>query len=116
FGGVDLNAVMGTWSVIAGLLAAIAVILIMKPRSIRQSIDKISEGAKNSVIPALTTASEVGYGAAIASLAVFTVLTQGLFGTSDDPVILGAIATAVIAGVTGSSSGGLTITLESFGD
>src|SRR5699024_9298078 len=30
------------------------------------------------------------------------------------PVVLGAIATAVIAGLTGSSSGGLSITLESF--
>lgn len=116
FGGVELNEVMGTWSVIAGLLVAIAFILVLKPRAIRQSIEKISEGAKNSVIPALTTASEVGYGAAIASLAVFAVLTQGLFGLSDDPMLLGAIATTIIAAVTGSSSGGLTIALESFGD
>src|SRR5699024_5173509 len=99
-----------------GLLAAIALILMMKPRAIRQSIQKISEGAKNSVIPALTTASEVGYGAAIASLAVFAVVTQGLFGLSEDPVVLGAIATAVIAGITGSSSGGLTIALDSFSE
>lgn len=114
FGGVELSQVMGTWSVIAGLVAAIAVILVMKPGYISEAIGKISEGAKNAVVPALTTASEVGYGAAIASLAVFAVITQGLFSISDNPVILGAIATAVIAGLTGSSSGGLTITLESF--
>lgn len=114
FGNVELPAVLGTWSVLAGLLAAVVLILIMVPQSFGQCVKEISEGAKRSVVPALTTASEVGYGAAIASLAVFAVITNGLFSISDNPLILGAIGTAVIAAITGSASGGLSISLETF--
>lgn len=116
YGAIDLSKVLGTWSVLVGLVAAIIAILIIKPRSLRDCVVAFSEGAKRAVVPALTTASEVGYGAVIASLAIFAVVAEGLFGLSDNPLILGALTTAVISGITGSSSGGLSITLATFSD
>lgn len=116
FGATTLSALLGTWSVIIAMATAIIVIFIMNPRNFTEYVKGLSDGAKNAVVPALTTASEVGFGAVIASLAVFAAFQHHLFGISDNPVIIGTVATAVISGLTGSSSGGLSITLASFGD
>lgn len=43
-------------------------------------------------------------------------LRDSLFDVSNNPVIIGTIATAVISGITGSSSGGLSITLQTFAE
>lgn len=114
FGGVTLGAVLGVWSVLVGLVFGILLIFLLRPRNAATYLAGLSEGARNAVVPVMTTGSEVGYGAVIASLAVFAVITDGLFGISDNPLIVGTIATAVIAAITGSSSGGLSITMESF--
>lgn len=116
FGNTDIGAVMGTWSVVIAMATAILAIFLMKPGMFSTYIKGLSDGAKNAVVPAFTTASEVGFGAVIASLAVFAALQNSIFDVSNNPVVIGAIATAVISGLTGSSSGGLTITLETFGD
>ncbi|MGJ0183083.1 GntP family permease [Corynebacterium glyciniphilum] len=116
FGNTDIGAVMGTWSVVIAMATAILAIFLMKPGMFSTYIKGLSDGAKNAVVPAFTTASEVGFGAVIASLAVFAALQNSIFDVSNNPVVIGAVATAVISGLTGSSSGGLTITLETFGD
>lgn len=116
FGNTDIGAVMGTWSVVIAMATAILVIFLMKPGMFSTYVKGLSDGAKNAVVPAFTTASEVGFGAVIASLAVFAALQNSIFDVSNNPVVIGAVATAVISGLTGSSSGGLTITLETFGD
>lgn len=115
FGSTDLSSVLGTWSVTLGLVAAVALIFIFRPRSVVHYFSALSEGARNAVLPVFTTASEVGYGAVIASLAVFAVLQDQLFDLSDNPAVLGVVATAVISALTGSSSGGLSITMQTFG-
>lgn len=116
FGETTLSAVLGLWSVTTALVAAIISIFVLRPGSLRKLVTGLSEGARNAVLPAFTTASEVGYGAVVASLAIFVVIRDGLFGVTDNALVLGSLATAVIAGITGSSSGGLTITLQSFSE
>lgn len=116
FGATTLSAVLGVWSVTVGLAAAGALIFALKPRNFTRYVTSLTEGARNAVLPVFTTASEVGYGAVIASLAVFAVLQEQLFSVSDNPVIIGVVATAVISGLTGSSSGGLSITMQTFGE
>lgn len=115
FGGTTLSAVIGVWSVTVALVAAIVVIFLLRPRRAAEYVRGLSEGARNAVMPVFTTASEVGYGAVIASLAVFGMIRDDLFGLSSNPAVVGAIATAAISGISGSSSGGLSITLASFG-
>ncbi|MCG7300558.1 GntP family permease [Brevibacterium ravenspurgense] len=116
YGETTIGAVTGVWSVTVALATAILVIFLLSPRRFGAYIDSLSIGAKNSAVPIFSTASEVGFGAVIASLAVFAALQNSMFNMSDNPILLGAVATAVISGITGSSSGGLSITLTTFGE
>ncbi|SLM91057.1 GntP family permease [Brevibacterium yomogidense] len=116
FGNVTVADVIGVWSVTAAMLVAILSVFVLRPRRARAMVDELSEGAKNSVLPVFNTATEVGYGAVITSLAAFTVIRDGLFGMGGNAVLTSSATTAVISGVTGSASGGLAITLEAFGD
>ena len=115
FGATTLSSVIGVWSVTIALATAVIAIFLMRPKRAKDYVDGISEGAKTAVLPAFTTASEVGYGGVIASLAIFAVIREGIFEVSDNALVVAELSTAVIAAITGSSSGGLSIALESFG-
>lgn len=115
FGTTSIDSVAGIWSVTVAMLAGIILVFLARVGSFKEYVEGLTEGAKNAVLPVFNTASEVGYGAVIASLAVFAVIRDGLFGLSDNPVIVAAASTSGISGLTGSASGGLTITLQTFG-
>ncbi len=115
FGGTSLAQVAGIWSVTVGMVAGILAVFAMQPASLRDFVDGLSAGAKNAVLPVFTTASEVGYGAVIASLAVFAAVRDGIFGLSDNALVTSILSVSGISGLTGSASGGLTIALETFG-
>ncbi|MFC3848755.1 GntP family permease [Corynebacterium hansenii] len=115
FGGVELSGVIGVWSVTVALVTAILLIFALNPRKAKDYATGLSDGAKTAILPAFTTASEVGYGAVIASLAVFAVLRDGIFSVSENALVVSILSTGVISGITGSSSGGLSITLSTFG-
>lgn len=116
FGSTSLDSVLGLWSVTLGLFVAGLLIFALQPKRFAQYVKSLTEGAQNAVLPVFTTASEVAYGAVIASLAVFALVQSWVFSVSDNPIIVGVVATAVISGITGSSSGGLSITLQTFGE
>ena len=115
WGGTSISAVAGVWSVVVALAAAIvAVILINWNRlpALRQSMDA---GANASVLPALSVASLVGFGAVIAALPSFTIVRDWVLGIEGGPLVSLAVATNVLAALTGSASGGLTIALDALG-
>jgi len=116
FGATTLQSVVGIWSVTIALVTAIVVIFLMRPWNFRRHVEALSAGAKTAVLPAFATASEVGYGAVIASLAVFASIRGAIFEVSDNALVISAATTGLIAGITGSASGGLTIALSTFGD
>jgi len=66
-------------------------------------------------LPIFNTASEVGYGAVIASLAGFVIIRDMVLNVSSNPLISEAIAMNILAGITGSSSGGMSIALSTLG-
>lgn len=115
YGETSVSALTGLWSATTALVAGIVYVFLLKFRMVKDLVKGISTGARNAVIPAFTTASEVGYGAVIASLAVFVVISEGFFAVSENALITSVLATSGIAAVTGSASGGLTISLETFG-
>ncbi|WP_407166271.1 GntP family permease [Bradyrhizobium sp. ORS 111] len=115
WGGTSLTAVAGVWSVIVALAAAIvAVILCNWTRllALRQTMDA---GANASVLPALSVASLVGFGAVIASLPAFEMVRDRVLQIEGGPLVSLAIATNLLAALTGSASGGLTIALDALG-
>jgi H+/gluconate symporter-like permease len=115
WGATSISAVAGVWSVVVALAAAIAtVILCNRSRlpSLRESVDA---GANASVLPAVSVASLVGFGAVIAALPAFAVVRDWVLGIEGGPLVSLAVATNVLAALTGSASGGLTIALDALG-
>jgi len=115
WGATTISGVAGVWSVVVALAAAIAtVILCNRPRlpSLRQSMDA---GANASVLPAVSVASLVGFGAVIAALPAFEIVRDWVLAIEGGPLVSLAVATNVLAALTGSASGGLTIALDALG-
>jgi H+/gluconate symporter-like permease len=115
WGATTISGVAGVWSVVVALAVAIAtVILCNRPRlpSLRQSMDA---GANASVLPALSVASLVGFGAVIAALPAFEIVRDWVLAIEGGPLVSLAVATNVLAALTGSASGGLTIALDALG-
>jgi H+/gluconate symporter-like permease len=116
WGGTSLSAVAGVWSVAVALAAGILALLILNFRrlpSIRQSMDS---GANASVLPLLTVASLVGFGAVVAALPAFAVVREWVLSIGGGPLVSLAVATNVLAALTGSASGGLSIALDALGE
>ncbi len=69
-----------------------------------------------SLLPVFNTSSEVGYGAVIASLPAFAIIRDAVLNIAPgNPLISAAVAVNVLAGITGSASGGMSIALAALG-
>jgi H+/gluconate symporter-like permease len=115
WGGTSLSAVGGVWSVVVALAAAVVTVIAVnwsRLPALRQSMDA---GANASVLPAVSVASVVGFGAVVAALPAFSVVSQWLLSIGGGPLVSLAIATNVLAALTGSASGGMTIALDALG-
>ncbi|MBI2740725.1 MAG: GntP family permease [Rhodospirillales bacterium] len=115
WGATSLSAVGGVWSVAVALAAAIVALLLVSGRrlpTVRLSMDA---GANAAVLPALSVASLVGFGAVVAALPAFAVVREWVLGIGGGPLVSLAIATNVLSALTGSASGGLTIALDALG-
>ncbi len=72
-------------------------------------------GANAAVLPAMSVASLVGFGAVVAAMPAFAVVRDAVLGIGGGPLVSLAVATNVLAALTGSASGGLTIALDALG-
>lgn len=116
FGNISLNSVIGLWAIICALVLACVTIIILNWKYFKDIKDTIQQGVSSSFLPIFNTASEVGYGSVIASLAGFIILRDFLVGIApNNPLISEAIVINVLAGITGSASGGLSIALNTMG-
>jgi H+/gluconate symporter-like permease len=99
------------------MLIASLVTMILNLRRFLNRNKTLSEGAVNSMLPTFNTGSEVGYGVTIASLAGFALIRSAVVNvTPDHPLISASIAVNLLAGITGSASGGMSIALAALGD
>jgi H+/gluconate symporter-like permease len=96
------------WSLIIGCVLAAGCFW----RHIESHQRTLNTGAANSVIPALNTAAGVGFGTAAAAMAGFKVVSNFLVSIPGNPLISMVLATFVLCGITGSSTGGAGIMLE----
>jgi H+/gluconate symporter-like permease len=116
FGAVTVADVRGIWSSIMALLVACVLLIACSSRCRRRLGEILKAGAMDSLLPVFNTASEVGYGATIAALPAFAVIKSALLNfVPSNPLVSEAAAISVLAGITGSASGGLSIALESLG-
>lgn len=111
------GAVVGTWSLIIALILGVALVIIFNYKRFEGGITNcLKDGVQGSFLAVMNTASEVGYGNVIKSLAGFSLVAAGMLSISANPLIGEAISSSVLAGITGSASGGLSIALATFAD
>lgn len=115
WGGTSLSAVGGVWSVVTALACGIATVLAINRRRIPQLRATIDAGANASVLPVVSVASLVGFGAVVAAMPAFAAVRDAVLGIGGGPLVSLAVATNVLAALTGSASGGLTIALDALG-
>jgi H+/gluconate symporter-like permease len=102
---------------IIALIAANITVLLINLKKFSNLNKSLSDGAMGSMLPTFNTGSEVGYGVTIASLAAFAIIKEAVVNISPgNPMISEVVAINVLAGITGSASGGLTIALGALGD
>jgi H+/gluconate symporter-like permease len=116
WGSTSLTAVGGVWSVVTALAAAIATLILVSYRRLPTLRESMGAGANASVLPVLSVASLVGFGAVVAALPAFALVRDWVLSIEGGPLVSLAIATNILAALTGSASGGLTIALDALGD
>ncbi|ACB95035.1 GntP family permease [Beijerinckia indica] len=116
FGSTTLAAVGGVWAVVVALAAAIITLVAVNYRHLPTLRATIDAGANASVLPALSVASLVGFGVVVAAMPAFNMVREWVLGIEGGPLVSLAVATNVLASLTGSASGGMTIALDALGD
>ena len=115
WGSTSLSAVGGVWAVVTALAAAIAILVVLNLNRLPTLRETMDAGANAAALPVLSVASLVGFGAVVAALPAFALVRDRVFGIEGGPLVSLAVATNVLASLTGSASGGLTIALDALG-
>jgi len=103
------------WALIIGLvLGIVSVFIFGGGRAVKGFVPNSKDAVAGSMLASLNTASEFGFAGVIASLPGFKVAANGLMSIPN-PLINEAITVNVLAGVTGSASGGLSMALGAMG-
>ena len=110
------TVVAATWAVEGALLLGILTVFAFAWRPV---LPKFADGSKvaiaGALLAALNTASEYGFGGVIALLPGFELIADKLRAIPN-PLVNEAISVTVLAGITGSASGGMSIGLAAMGD
>ena len=115
WGGITVASVSGIWSVIVALIVAILVLVALNRQRLPSLRATVDAGSNASVLPILSVASLVGFGAVVAALPAFAMVAEWVLSIDGGPLVSLAVSTNVLSALTGSASGGMTIALESLG-
>jgi H+/gluconate symporter-like permease len=112
----QVPAVVAIWAVLGALLCGILTVLIFAYRRVAA---RFADGSKAAVggalLASMNTAAEYGFGGVIAALPGFLLVRDAL-AAIPNPLVNEAISVTVLAGITGSASGGLSIALAAMAD
>jgi len=112
----QISSVAAIWAVEGALILGILTVFAFAWRPV---MAKFADGSKaavaGSLLASLNTASEYGFGGVIAMLPGFVLIADGLKAIPN-PLINEAISVTVLAGITGSASGGMSIALAAMAD
>jgi len=111
-----IGPVAAIWAVMGALLLGILTVFVFAWRPV---LAKFADGSKAAVagalLASLNTASEYGFGGIIALLPGFKTVSA-LLESIPNPLVNEAITVTVLAGITGSASGGMSIALATMSD
>ncbi len=115
WGGVTPTRVIGVWALIGALTAAILLLLALSWRRLSDARQVLSEGAQAALLPLFNTAALVGFGAVVAALPAFATVNALTAEIPGGPLFGLAASASLLAGITGSASGGMSIALDAMG-
>lgn len=99
-------------ALIAGILLAIA----LNYNRLTEKVKTINAGASGSVLAIINTSAAVGFGAVVRAVPGFETLTDLVMGIPGNPLVSQAVSVNILAGATGSASGGMGIALAALGE
>jgi len=112
----QISSVAAIWAVEGALILGILTVFAFAWRPV---LAKFADGSKaavaGSLLASLNTASEYGFGGVIAILPGFVLIADALRAIPN-PLINEAVSVTVLAGITGSASGGMSIALAAMSD
>lgn len=115
-----IDKVQAIWSINIALLVSTVAAAVIGRKRLRLKgglTSPVNAGAIGSTSAVLNVASGYAYGCVIAALPAFALIKEALLGLQfgDGPLMSAIITTNIMTGVTGSSSGGMTIALGMLG-
>ena len=113
--GIDVSSSIGLWAVLIALAAAILTLIAVNYQRLRTLRESLDAGANSSVLPILTIASLVGFGAVVAAMPAFAVVRDAVLEVPGGPLVSLVVAMNALAALTGTASGGMAIALNALG-
>lgn len=99
--------------VVLSMLVASALALILFWDKIPSLKNIVNSGTGGAITAIAAPAAIVGFGAIVQATPSFTTIVENLLAMNMNTYLIAAIAPSIIAGITGSSSGGLLISMQS---
>ena len=99
-------------SIVVALVGGIIVVCLMNIRQAKKLLPAIGEGANGSLTAIMNTACAVGFGTVVKVVPGFALLKKAMLNMPGSILFSESVAVNVLAGATGSASGGMSIALE----
>jgi H+/gluconate symporter-like permease len=110
---------VANWALVISLIVGIALSIIFAGKQFKARGNlqaALNGGAIGSLLAIMNTASETGFGNVVSSLPGFASVRDFLLSIDPGtPLLSEALTVNVLAGITGSASGGMSIALEAMG-
>ena len=113
--GINITSTIGVWAVLIALAAAIVTLIVCNFKRFGNLRESLDAGANSSVLPIITVASLVGFGAVVAAMPAFELVRDAVLKMPGGPLVSLVVAMNTLAALTGTASGGMAIALGALG-
>ncbi|QFT76642.1 GntP family permease [Erythrobacter sp. THAF29] len=103
------------WPSIALILASLVAIALF-PAVRKSPLQVMGLGTQDAITPLMATSAVIGFGGVVAQTQGFALFTDLVVGSDLPPMLSMFAASSTVAGITGSSSGGLQIFMATLAD
>lgn len=101
--------------IVYALLCGIAVVVLLNLKKRQLLLKSLTVGSQGAIGAILNTSAAVGFGTVVKAVPGFADLTNLLLSIPGNPLISLSVAVNLLAGATGSASGGMGIALAALG-
>lgn len=109
---LEIGKITAIWAVQGSLIVGIVTVMVFAFGKVKRNFNaEINGSISGALLATVNTASEYGFGGVIAALPGFTSISNVISTTFSDLLVNEAVTVTVLAGITGSASGGLSIAL-----